>query len=447
MMKKWFYTYNHKRPYVKRLLVIGVVIGLVAASGLALLLLSPSSTPALFTYQTDLDTEGYFYYGSPAMDDQYVYIGTSVKWHHLADGASQIPNSFQLICLDKSDGHLVWRHDLGRAEVQNGPMLLDGKVIISVGYYNASNYHTNATVMAFNASSGQPLWETQVVASVPTNYSIDGGPWDQQSNAAFLFQGLATDGSDTLLVGGDKLRSLHPDNGSLLWEADLGENINFIVMDGQSAYACSRGHIYKVYVDNGSRDWDLQYQNGSQWHIGFQCVVLPDHSVLVGLSGYLWRLNSDGSLNWSFDTGGLDIRAQPAVDSLGNIYVGTKANEQSVFFKIDSEGQEVWRVNVGADMYSSPVLGDDGKVYVGSENGPDVRCGIHVFDVDTGDLLQKFDTEADLIWFSPIISDGILYVGDMRGVFYAFSVSSSEMDPNAMWPCRDNGPMRQAKTS
>lgn len=432
---------------MKRLIAIVTIIVIMSASGLALFLLSPSSSPALFTYLTDLDSEGYFYYGSPAIDEQFVYIGTSVKWHHLEDVSSQLPDSFQLICLDKKDGQVIWRYDLGKAEVQNGPMLMGDKVIISVKYYNESNYHTNASVMAFNASDGQPIWESEVTSSIPTNYSIEGGPWHQQSMGAFLFQGLATDGSAFLLTGGDKLRSLNVEDGTLIWETDLGDNINFIVIDGSSAYACSRSHLYKVDVDNGTKEWDAPYQIGGQWLTGFQCVVLPDHSILVGLSGYLWKLSADGELIWSFDTGGQDIRAQPAVDASGGIYVGSKANDLSVFFKIGADGQELWRIAVGADMYSSPVLGDDGKVYVGSENGAGVRCGIHVFDVVDGQRLQKFNTEADLMWFSPIISDGILYVGDMRGVFYAFPVSSAEMDADAMWPCRDNGLSRQAKTN
>jgi hypothetical protein len=51
---------------------------------------------------------------------------------------------------------------------------------------------------------------------------------------------MAHDGNSTLLVGADRLQALNPYNWSRIWEHNIiDENINFIVIDRQWAYACS----------------------------------------------------------------------------------------------------------------------------------------------------------------------------------------------------------------
>lgn len=62
------------------------------------------------------------------------------------------------------------------------------------------------------------------------------------------------------------------------------------------------------------------------------------------------------------------FRASLAVDENNTVYIGTKADDKSTFFAINSDGTLKWKNQLGADLYSSPALGKNGFVYVGSEN-------------------------------------------------------------------------------
>src|SRR5205823_10789956 len=63
-----------------------------------------------------------------------------------------------------------------------------------------------------------------------------------------------------------------------------------------------------------------------------------------------------------------------------------------------------WKVLTGGSIYSSPVI-VNGVVYIGSDNGK-----LYAFSASTGQTLWKAST-SDSIESSPAVVDGIVYVG------------------------------------
>ena len=68
---------------------------------------------------------------------------------------------------------------------------------------------------------------------------------------------------------------------------------------------------------------------------------------------------------WEFETGG-SVWSSPAIGSDGTVYVGSYDNK---LYAINGKsGVKLWEFETGWDVYSSPAIGSDGTVYVGSRD-------------------------------------------------------------------------------
>ncbi len=140
-----------------------------------------------------------------------------------------------------------------------------------------------------------------------------------------------------------------------------------------------------------------------------------------------------------------DFRATPAVDDEGNVYVGTKADRDGTFYAIKSDGTLLWENHLGTDLYSSPALGDDRAIYIGSESTDKTLSGyatgnlprFHALDMATGATKWSvvFPGMGDVTWSSPaLVAGGVIYVGSMNGNVYAIRSDATGLLPNAGSP-------------
>jgi len=65
---------------------------------------------------------------------------------------------------------------------------------------------------------------------------------------------------------------------------------------------------------------------------------------------------------WAFKTGG-SVWSSPAIGSDGTIYVGSGDNN---LYAINPDGSKKWAFKTSGDVDSSPEIGSDGTIYVGS---------------------------------------------------------------------------------
>lgn len=139
-----------------------------------------------------------------------------------------------------------------------------------------------------------------------------------------------------------------------------------------------------------------------------------DGTIYVGTTAGVFAVNPDGTLRptpWPFPTKG-PVEATPAIADDGAIYVGTTTGK--TFYKLDSNGRQIWKFT-GSDAFAtSAALGADGTIYVSM--GPTVLA-LHPRD---GHELWRYPT-GDYIKSSPAIgADGTLYIGSSDGHLYAF---------------------------
>ena len=73
---------------------------------------------------------------------------------------------------------------------------------------------------------------------------------------------------------------------------------------------------------------------------------------------------------WEFETGGF-VESSPAIGSDGTVYVGSWGNWNSLYAVNGKTGDKLWEFLTGKSfngVKSSPAIGSDGTVYVGSDD-------------------------------------------------------------------------------
>ena len=70
-----------------------------------------------------------------------------------------------------------------------------------------------------------------------------------------------------------------------------------------------------------------------------------------------------GGKLWEFETGDW-VHSSPAIGSDGTVYVGSK--DKKLYAINGKTGDKLWEFETGGSVFSSPAIGSDGTVYVGS---------------------------------------------------------------------------------
>jgi len=260
---------------------------------------------------------------------------------------------------------------------------------------------------------------------------------------------IASDG--TIYVAGEGFFAFNPD-GSMKWQYAAGDvwNSPTIGLDG-TVYVAINVTLY-VFHPDGTVKWQYNIMKNPRPD-GTSALSSPaldiDGTIYFGdEEGIFHAVDPDGNRKWTYDIAqGREcyIRSSPCIGADGTIYVGTKVvpGVQVQFVALNPNGTLKWvyephdrNINEqGNDIYSSPAIGSDGTIYFGCETG-------YVYALDSdGTLNWKFRVlrgsggHVDITWPSPAIgSDGTLYIGGTSGDFYAIDTDSEGGLANTPWP-------------
>jgi outer membrane protein assembly factor BamB len=208
-----------------------------------------------------------------------------------------------------------------------------------------------------------------------------------------------------------------PETPMLKWSYNAGDYIASspaIGIDGTVYVGCWDRNLYAINSD-GSLKWS--YTTGGIIYYSSPAIG-ADGTIYVGSVDHkLHAINPDGSPKWSYTTGAI-IHSSPAIGADGTIYVGSRDNK---LYAIKPDGTLKWSFPTGADIYSSsPAIGTDGTIYVGSRDRK-----LYAINPD-GSLKWSFPTGADIYSSSPAIgADGTIYVGSHDGNLYAINPDGS----------------------
>ncbi len=233
------------------------------------------------------------------------------------------------------------------------------------------------------------------------------------------------------------LYAINPD-GSLKWYFKT-ENGVFsspaVGTDGTIYFGSLDKYLYAIEdsITYGKLKWKT-YLN----HLVFSSPAIGlDGTIYVGsLSQKFYALNPAGTIKWSFQTNWC-VFSSPAIGSDGEIYVGSKDENLYAFEDSMTYGKVKWNYSAGQFydghlMDSSPAIGADGSIYVGTD--PYGAWGQTPVPVDT--VFFAVNPDGSLKWVfrmndgaesSPAIGeDGTIYVGSYDGYLYAIEDSGTQ---------------------
>jgi len=124
-----------------------------------------------------------------------------------------------------------------------------------------------------------------------------------------------------------------------------------------------------------------------------------------------------GTKKWEFSTGG-NWFSSPAIGSDGIIYVGSLWDNK--LYAINPDGTKKWGFVTGGDVDSSPAIDSDGTIYVGSNDNK-----LYAINPD-GTKKWEFVTGGYVTSSPAIGSDGTIYVGSCDNKLYAINPNGTK---------------------
>ena len=133
------------------------------------------------------------------------------------------------------------------------------------------------------------------------------------------------------------------------------------------------------------------------------------HCASLGFAQSQWIIEK----KWAFKTG-KGVRSSPAIGSDGTIYVGS---DDDNLYAINPDGSKKWEFDTFAEIIYSPEIGSDGTIYFGVWG-----WGNYLYAINPdGSRKWRFDTFAGVVTSPAIGSDGTIYVGSRYKNLYAIS--------------------------
>lgn len=127
---------------------------------------------------------------------------------------------------------------------------------------------------------------------------------------------------------------------------------------------------------------------------------------------------------WNFTTAA-GVYSSPAVGYDGTIYVGSLDGQ---LYALSSNGQKKWSFSTGGAVYASPAIGVDGAILIGSVDGK-----IYAVHPD-GTRKWVFAAAGEVYASAAVGRNGIIYFGTWTGMFY-----SLDSDGAKLWSFRSGG--------
>ena len=217
--------------------------------------------------------------------------------------------------------------------------------------------------------------------------------------------------------------------GALKWDLLLDSNVlgsPLVAPDG-TIYVGTQDSIYAI-TDSGSTatvNWDLSgvgTESSPTLAPGTGTIGVPATIYVGSLNGNLYAITDEGSsgvVGWTYQTGNLITFSSPSVGTDGSVYIGSGDNLYAVN---PSTGTLVWSFTTGNLVYDTAAVGSGGTVYFGSQDD-----NLYAVNPTTGAQIWAFDAQASLGYSSPAIdSNGVIYVGTYCDTLYAVSPGGTE---------------------
>lgn len=353
---------------------------------------------------------------TPAVAGGTIYIGSAD--HHL-------------LALDRQTGAVRWRFRAG-APVNGSPAVADGVVYVT---------DQASTLYAVDAADGRLRWRVETGPPRPF-------PWGYESGD--LFASSPTVVGSTVFFGagdgfvyavyaasGDRPGEAGPqgapggaadpgpeaaEGGRIRWRLETGGRVRSTpaVADGVLYVGSADGAVYAADAATGARLWRHETEGAGlrSGDFGYDrrtvqsSPAVADGRVFVGArDGHLYALDAaTGERLWRSDERISWVNSSPAVAD-GLVYAGT-SDAQFVQAVDAATGQERWRRESAGIVWTSPSVVGEHVIF--AEGAGRIRA----FDRRSGEPAWE-SWVGGRFFGSPVVSDGVLFVGSEDGGVYA----------------------------
>ena len=309
-------------------------------------------------------------------------------------------------------GHLTlsWTYCTGAA-VSSSPIVHAGVVYIG---------STDSTLTALNVRTGKMLWNIQTDAALYSTPVIQDGLLYICSLDGTLY---AVDAQ----TGYTHWRTHVPTEGAKNWSSPIvADGLLFVgVASTLQEKPKIPGQVLAFDIHTGKLRWQTFVQSGRAPGAGVwssPAVDAAQHIVYVGTGdpddGVLALNMQDGSTRWHWrstlhDVSDTDIGSGPMLytDRQGREHVVVGGKDGQVYSLDASNGQVVWKTQVGEHIYSSPAFAN-GTIYAVAVQGQGAIS--QALDADSGAIRWRH-TIPTIVYASPAISGQYLFVAIGNG--------------------------------
>jgi outer membrane protein assembly factor BamB len=228
-------------------------------------------------------------------------------------------------------------------------------------------------------------------------------------------------------------------NGSARWTFRTGDWVDSspaLGVDGTIYFGSYDKNVYAVNPD-GTEKW--RFATGGR--IFSSPAIGADGTVYVGSGDQrLYAIGRDGVKKWDYLTDG-DIQASPSVGADGTVYFASDVTFHAL--RPDGTGPR-WRIRLNSTSASSAAIRGDGAIILGADDGV-----VRAINPADGSVRWTFDTRTglgNLIESSPVVgADGSIYIGSFDGNLYKLNGSGSPLSSYASWPAFHGDPQRRGR--
>jgi outer membrane protein assembly factor BamB len=261
------------------------------------------------------------------------------------------------------------------------------------------------------------------------------------ANTATSWPGLTVDDQYAYVAYQTQVYAVDLNNGNLHWRfpSDPENNQAFyadptLSQDGQLIVGGYDFVLYSLDAETGTEKW--KFDEAENRYIA-SSLVEAENIFAPAADENLYSLDLNGQLQWTFPSEG-ESWAKPISDeNCECLYLSSM--DHTVYAIDPNNGTQKWRSDaLGGSVVGTPAYSEDGVLYVGTFGGK-----LFALNAEDGSVLWEFTTtpvsdrilgiiptsKSGWIWSSPVLSDGVLYFGDLNGYFYAVDAN----DGSKLW--------------
>ena len=173
---------------------------------------------------------------------------------------------------------------------------------------------------------------------------------------------------------------------------------------------------YTFSIDFGDGSAVMENSHGSFSHKYSGGLFHPVCTIILKENPTIYSIPDTLTINvssfeWRFDTGGV-IESSPAIGHDGSIYVGSDCG---AMFGINTDGTKKWRFQTGGRITSSPAIYSNTVIF-GSEDSY-----VYKVDASNGQKIWQFDTYGEVYSSPAIDKSGNIYIGSCDYNLYAIT--------------------------